>query len=113
MSQITEITRRDIYDLFHDGYYISEWHSELIKYPYYGNTDKLLAFYTYIADSFGANMNSWLGRITRDINVNGSAMPVDLLINFAQDYAERGYNHDTIKRIFSVNREVRLSDIQS
>lgn len=85
----------------------------IANYKSYGNTDKPLAFYTYIADSFGANMNSWLGRITRDTNVNGSAMPVDLLINLAQDYAERGYNHDTIKRIFSVNREIRLSDIQS
>lgn len=41
MSQITEITRRDIYDLFHDGYYTSEWQRELIKYPYYGRLDEI------------------------------------------------------------------------
>lgn len=41
MSQITEITRRDIYDLFHDGYYTSEWQRKLIKYPYYGRLDEI------------------------------------------------------------------------
>jgi len=38
-------------------------------------------------------------------------MPVDIFINLAQDYAEKGYNHTDLKFIFSVNREVRLADI--
>ena len=81
------------------------------NYKEYGQTNKPLAFYSYIAGSFGNNMNSWLDKITKDTGVNGSAMPVDLLIDFAQDYAKGGYTHADIKRIFSVNREVRLSDI--
>lgn len=38
-------------------------------------------------------------------------MPVDLFINLAQDYAERGYNHKFLKEVFSANREVQLSDL--
>ena len=39
-------------------------------------------------------------------------MPVDLLIEFAQNFAENGYSHERIKEVFSVNREVRLADIK-
>ena len=101
------------------GYCISGDHLRVMEdvyipnYRTYGETDKPLAFYTYISGSFGANMNSWLKRITADTGINGSAMPVDLFINFAQDYAEKKYTHGTVRNIFSLNREVTLSDITS
>ena len=47
----------------------------------------------------------------QDTGIRGSAMPVDLFINLAQDYADSGYNHEYLKRIFSVGREVQLSDL--
>ena len=47
----------------------------------------------------------------KDTKVNGSAMPVDIFINLAQDYAERGYDHQFLRNIFSVNREVQLEDL--
>lgn len=81
------------------------------NYKQYGHTEKPLAFYSYIAESFGSNMNTWLSKITADSGVSGSAMPVDLFINFAQNYAHNGYDHNKIKEVFSVNREVKLADI--
>ena len=36
---------------------------------------------------------------------------VDIFINMAQDYAESGSNHNYLREIFSVNREVKLSDL--
>lgn len=39
-------------------------------------------------------------------------MPVDVFIDFAQSYAESHFNHQTIRDIFSVNREVRLTDLE-
>lgn len=102
---------------YHNGYCISGDHKRVMEdeyvpnYKRYGHTDKPLAFFSYISGSFGKNMDSWLLQIVKDTGVNGSAMPVDLLIDFAQDYAEGGYTHDDIRRVFSVNREVRLSDI--
>ena len=38
-------------------------------------------------------------------------MPVDIFINLAQDYADKGYDHKFLKDIFSVNREIQLSDL--
>ena len=71
-----------------------------------------LAFFTYIAGSFGNNINSQIAAIQKDTGVNGSAMPVDLFINLAQDYAEKGYDHEFLRNIFSVNREVSVSDFR-
>lgn len=103
---------------YKNGYSISGDHKRVMEdvyipnYRSYGHTEQPLAFFTYIAGSFGANINSQLATITRDTGVSGSAMPVDIFINLAQDYAENGYDHEFLKRIFSVGREVQLSDMQ-
>lgn len=81
------------------------------NYRTYGKAKYPLAFFTYIAESFGSNIDSQVQTIYKDTNVPGSAMPVDLFINLAQDYAGGRYTHNDIRTIFSVNREVRLSDM--
>ena len=73
------------------------------KYP--------LAFFSYISNDFSTNINSQILDISRTTSVDGSAMPVDLFIDFAQDYAKKGYSHKDIKRVFSVNREVLVADV--
>lgn len=77
----------------------------------YGKAKYPIAFFTYVAGSFGKNIDNQVREIYRDTKVCGSAMPVDIFINLAQDYAEKGYNHTDLRFIFSVNREVRLADI--
>lgn len=102
---------------YKNGYSISGDHKRVMEdeyipnYQLYGRTDAPLAFFSYIAGSFGTNINSQLSTIIRDTGTSGSAMPVDLFINLAQDYAENGYDHEVLKDIFSVGREVELSDI--
>lgn len=81
-------------------------------YKTYGKTNKPLVFFTYIAGIFGTNIDSQIKEIYRDKGVHGSAMPVDLFINIAQDYAKSGLSHDFLRRIFSVDREVRIGDIE-
>lgn len=99
------------------GYSISGNHKRVMEYEYiprykeYGETDLPLSFFTYIAGSFKSNIDTQILTIKEDTGVNGSAMTVDLLIKFAQDYAEKEYSHEDIKRIFSVNREARLADV--
>lgn len=75
----------------------------LAKYP--------LAFFSYISTDFTRTINEQLKHITDDTGVNGSAMPVDIFINFAQDYKKEGYTHKHIKELFSVNRKVSIADI--
>lgn len=102
---------------YRNGYSISGDHKRVMEdvyipnYRQYGHTDLPLAFFTYIAGSFGANINAQLNTIHRDTGVNGSAMPVDIFIDLAQDYAEKGYDHRFLRDVFSVNREIRVSDI--
>ena len=103
---------------YKNGYSISGDHKRVMEdvyipnYKKYGNTKRPLDFFMYIAGSFGTNINDQLKTIVHDTGVNGSAMPVDIFINLAQDYAEKGYDHNILRKIFSVNREIRLSDIE-
>lgn len=84
--------------------YIPDIHKYVdAKYP--------IAFFAYVAESFGKNIDNQVREIGYHTGINGAAMPVDILINIAHDYAEKGYDHTFIKRVFSVNREVRLSDL--
>ena len=103
---------------YKNGYSISGDHKRVMEdeyipnYKTYGQTDLPLAFFSYIAGSFGNNINSQLSTIINDTGVSGSAMPVDIFINFAQDYANNK-DHNSIRNIFSVGREVQLSDLKT
>ena len=102
---------------YKNGYSISGNHKRVMEdvyipnYRSYGHTEQPLAFFTYIAGSFGSNINSQIATISRDTGVNGSAMPVDIFINLAQDYADQGYDHQYLREVFSVNHEVKLADL--
>lgn len=102
---------------YKNGYSISGDHARVMKDVYipnvndYGEAKYPLAFFTYIAGSFGKNINSQVQTLYNDTGVCGSAMPVDLFINIVQDYAESGYDHNILRNIFSVNREITLADI--
>ncbi len=102
---------------YKNGYSISGDHKRVMEdvyipnYQTYGHTELPLAFFTYIAGSFGTSINSQIATIVRDTGVNGSAMPVDIFINLAQDYAENGYDHAFLREVFTVGREVQLADI--
>ena len=104
---------------YKDGYSISGNHKRVMEdvyipnYKSYGHTKLPLAFFTYIAGSFGSNINSQITTIFQDTGVKGSAMPVDIFINLAQDYAKRGYTHNSLRELFSVNREVSIFDLET
>ena len=103
---------------YKNGYSISWEHKRVMEdvyipnYKACGKTTQPLAFFTYIAGSLGSNINAQLADIMRDTGVKGSAMPVDVFINLTQDYADKGYGHQFLKLIFSINREIRISGLQ-
>lgn len=104
---------------YKNGYSISGDHKRVMEDEYiknvkgYGKSKYPLAFFTYIAGSFGKNINHQIQNIYRDTGVHGSAMPVDIFINMAQDYVVKGYDHNYLRRVFSVNREVKLLDLEA
>lgn len=72
-----------------------------------------LVFFSYIAGGFGSNINVQIKDIVDETSVHGSAMSVSNMIQLAEVYEKFGYNHSKIKEIFSVDRQVLLSDISS
>lgn len=70
-----------------------------------------LEFFSYIAGGFGNNINSQIQGIANETGINGSAVSVSNLIKLVENYGRNGYDHNKIKQIFSVNRQVLLSDI--
>ncbi|MBR3203176.1 MAG: hypothetical protein IKF60_06275 [Solobacterium sp.] len=83
----------------------------ILNYRSYGGTNYPLAFFSYIAGTFGVNIDSQLQAITNETGISGSAMPIDILIDFAEDYELKKRTHEDVFRIFGIGREVKLADI--
>lgn len=76
----------------------------------YSSRHNPLAFFSYIAGGFGNSFEAQLNSIVKETGVNGSGMSVDNMIRLVDCYKDRGYTHQTIRDIFSLNRQVRISD---
>ncbi len=77
----------------------------------YGDGDKSLAFFSYIAGGFGTNIDKQLKNIVDATGVSGSAVSVSNMIKLVEQHNQTPYSHKRIKEIFSVNRQVLLSDL--
>lgn len=73
------------------------------KYP--------LAFFSYISGGFGKNIDNQIKEIVNETKVNGSAISVSNVIKLVDYYKTKGYDHQRIKEIFSLNRQVLISDL--
>jgi len=82
--------------------YIKTYQSDQ-KYP--------LAFFSYISGGFAPTINQQIISIADETKVNGSAVPVTIFIKMIENQKNTSYNHQKIKDIFSLNRQVLLSDI--
>lgn len=98
-------------------YTISNDHHNRMVHNYIGNLDRYsdsslpLSFFSYIAGGFGKNIDSQIKDIVNVTGVNGSCMSVSNMIKLVECYETKGYTHKNIRDIFSVNRQVLLSDI--
>jgi hypothetical protein len=72
-----------------------------------------LAFFSYIAGGFGANINGQIQSISKETSVNGSAMSVSNIIALTEMHSETPFSHSQLKDMFSMNRQILLSDITS
>lgn len=104
---------------YKNGYSISGNHKRIMEDVYipdikkYGGEVYPLAFFSYIAESFGKNINSQIRSIFNDTNIPGSAMPVDVFIDLASSYMRKTISIDVVQKLFSLNREVLSSDLAS
>ncbi|MEA5042325.1 MAG: restriction endonuclease FokI C-terminal domain-containing protein [Oscillibacter ruminantium] len=97
-------------------YTISNDHHNRMVHNYIGNLSRYsdssapLAFFSYIAGGFGKNFDSQIQGIVDSTGISGSGISVSNMIKLVECYDVKGYTHKTIHDIFSVNRQVLLSD---
>ncbi|MDD4835260.1 MAG: restriction endonuclease FokI C-terminal domain-containing protein [Lutispora sp.] len=70
-----------------------------------------LAFFSYIAGGFGKNITSQIKDIVDETSVHGSAMSVSNMIKMVETHQRKKYSHEEIRNIFSVDRQILLSDL--
>lgn len=70
-----------------------------------------LAFFSYIAGGFGRSIDDQIRSIVEETGVHGSAVSVSNIIKLVEIYPQRGYNHARLEDIFSMDRQVLLSDL--
>lgn len=102
----------------YESYTITNDHKNRMIYNYikhldnYSKYNKPLAFFAYISGGFGKNIDSQIKDIHRETKVNGSAISVSNIIKMVETNATNRYNHLEIKEIFSVNRQILISDLK-
>ncbi len=79
--------------------------------PTYMNNRYPLAFFSYIAGGFGSHIDTQIQNIVSESNVHGSAIDVSRVIALIEKQAQQPYTHTAIKDLFSIDRQIVLSDL--
>lgn len=79
--------------------------------PTYSNNRYPLAFFSYIAGGFGTHIDTQIQNIVSETNVHGSAIDVSRVIALIEKQSQHPYSHTAIKDLFSVDRQIILSDL--
>lgn len=77
----------------------------------YGDTNKQLAFFSYIAGGFTKNIDEQIQSINDSTKVPGSAITVSNIIKMVENNQKASYSHEEIRKILSSNRQILLKDI--
>lgn len=78
---------------------------------YTTNQKYQLAFFSYVSGGFGPNIDAQIRSIANETSVCGSAISVSNMINLVENYSSKAYNHAKIRNLFSLNRQVMMSDL--
>ena len=101
----------------YSAYSISNDHHNRMVDNYIGNLRNYsqsplpLAFFTYIAGGFCKSIDSQLDEITAVTGIKGSAVTVRDIVEMVSKHQRNPYSHEQLRRIFSVGRQVMLSDL--
>ena len=77
----------------------------------YYNGNLPLSFFSYIAGGFGSNIDTQIADIVRTTSVHGSAVSVHNIIKLAENHTSKPISHSQLREIFSVDRQVLISDV--
>ena len=99
------------------SYSISNDHHNRMVHNYLANINRYssrtvpIAFFAYIAGGFGNMIDSQIQSIAEESGISGSAITVTNLIKMVEKNEKSLFSHQEIKDIFSINRQVLLSDL--
>ena len=79
--------------------------------PAYSKEKYPLAFFSYIAGGFSSSINSQIQGIVDQTSVHGSAISVTNVIKLVENHNDTVYDHERIKQIFSLDRQVFSKDL--
>ena len=77
----------------------------------YSSSKLPLKFFSYIAGGFSNTIANPINDIVQQTTINGSAMPVSVFIKMVEKNSDNPYSHEKIKKIFSLNRQVNITDL--
>lgn len=86
-------------------------HNYIEGFKNYCDSPYPLAFFSYIAGGFGSNIDAQLMKIVNETGVNGSAVTVSSVIQMVEKQQAEPYSHAKIRELFSLNRQLVLSDL--
>lgn len=86
-------------------------HNYLANVKRYSDSKYPMAFFSYIAGGFGSNIDKQLYAIYEETGVHGSAISVSNVIKMVEQNADKKYSQKKIKELFSLNRQVLVSDL--
>ena len=99
-------------------YSISGDHHNRMVHNYIENISKYseysqpIGFFAYIAGGFGNQIDRQIQSIVAESGVHGSGMTVSNMIKLVEKQNEKNLTHKDIRNIFSVDRQIVLSDIE-
>ena len=86
-------------------------HNYIENLSHYSSRSYPLAFFAYIAGGFGKTFSPQVQKINEATGINGSGINVSNMIKLIEQAQSRNYSHATLRDLFSVNREILISDI--
>lgn len=95
------------------SYTISNDHKNRMVYNYvlpYKQEYHDLEFFMYIANGFGKNIDNQIKSVYADCGVKGCAISVNNIIALARVYKEKKLTHQDLRKLFTLNREIKRSD---
>lgn len=86
-------------------------HNYIPRINDYGDPEKPLVFFSYIAGGFSKNIDAQIGSITEASNIGGSAISVSNVIKMVERNQNTPYSHLEIKDILSSDKQILLNDL--
>jgi hypothetical protein len=88
-------------------------HNYINGFRNYSKHTDPLSFFAYISGGFGINIDSQIESISKETGVVGSAISISIFISLIDEHIQKPIDQNAIRKIFSLNRQVLMSDLHN